>query len=234
MSSYQPGVPTGSVPLNQDYLNLQGNFTSLNNQWLVNHVALTNTSGTPPNGYHTIVNIYANSKIEDNTPDNYPIIPPPIAGFSGTFFTTQSNDGINPDEILWYLSGGGKLTQMTRNMVTSNSNTTADQSNGATFLPGGLILNWGIYNAPGGSFSSGSTTNASAGQSALTLTQSLPNNLYLVGGNLLYSASNLPSSSGTLNVRASQLNAGTISTLSWQVYANTNNYTGFVWWALGA
>ena len=196
------------------------------------HVPFSNTSGLPPesggqSGLHKVVHLLANSTLATNPPDNYPIVPPAPVGLTGELFTTQSNDGINPDEILWYQTGGGKLTQMSRNFLPVNN------GNGATFLPGGLILNWGIYNASGGNFSSGSTTNNSGGESSLVLTQSFPNNLYLVGGNLTYTTANLPSGTGTLNVRKSQLSSGPITNLSWQVYCNTNNYLGFVWWALG-
>jgi hypothetical protein len=59
--AYQPGIPTGTVPLNQDYVNIQNNFNELNNQFLVDHVPLTETSMSPPNGFHTDIHLVTQS-----------------------------------------------------------------------------------------------------------------------------------------------------------------------------
>lgn len=123
--TYQPGVPTGTVPLNQDYLNLQGNFGQLNTQWLVDHVPLTSTSGSPPNGYHLSIHMVPQASIT-NTP-----------GYS-QWYTQTVNDGINTDQILYYNTGtGNRTTQMTRNFVPVAA------TSGYTFLPGGFVLQWG-------------------------------------------------------------------------------------------
>jgi hypothetical protein len=139
--AYQPGVPTGSVPLNQDYANVMGNFGSLNSQWQVDHVPLTDTSGTPPNGYHTYVHLVPFSTPTTNPPPNYPIVtgvngPAATAGY-GQLFGVTVTDGLNTDSSLYYLSGGGLLTQLTRNLEPLSA------SVGYTFLPGGLLLQWG-------------------------------------------------------------------------------------------
>lgn len=140
MPTYQPNIPTGSVPFNEDYLNLQANFQQLNIAYGVDHVPFSDTSGVPPagqSGLHTVVHLQANSTIAGNPPNNYPITPPTAVSLTGEIFSTQSNDGINPDEILWYQTGGGRLMQLTRNFVPVAS------TNGYTFIPGGLILQWG-------------------------------------------------------------------------------------------
>jgi hypothetical protein len=136
--SYQPGVPTGSVPLNQDYLNLQTNFSQINTQFLVDHVPLTSTSGTPPNGYHTAVHLVPVSTTASNPPNNQPINGYTATTGYGQVLNAQINDGINTDEALFFLSGGNRLMQLTRNFVPVAA------TNGYTFLPGGLILQWGI------------------------------------------------------------------------------------------
>lgn len=225
MSVYQPGIPTGTVNLDVDYINIQNNFQQLDTSFGVDHVPFSNQ--TAQNGYHTSIHFNPVSTTVTNPPNNQPVVTPAATAGFGQIFSSQINDGINTDTATYFLTGGNRLIQLTRNFTPTNS------QNGATCLPGGLILNWGIYNASGGNFSSGSTTQASAGESSITLTQPFPNNLYLVGGNLTYSQANLPSGTGTLNIRKSQLNSGPISALSWQVFCNTNNYLGFVWWALG-
>jgi len=144
MPTYQPNIPIGSVPFDQDYLNLQGNFQQLNIAYGVDHVPFSNTSGTPPggqSGLHQVIHMLANSTLAGNPPNNYPIVPPTAVGLTGELFTSQSNDGYNPDEILWYQSGGGRLSQLTSNITPLVS------GNGYTYLPGGIIYQWGSFNA---------------------------------------------------------------------------------------
>jgi hypothetical protein len=138
--AYQPGIPTGSVPLNQDFLNIQGNFGSLNTQFNVDHVPLTDTSGTPPNGYHTFVHLVPFSTTVTNFPNNQPVVAPAATPGYGQLFGATINDGKSTDSALYYKSGGGLLTQLTRNIQPVATD------NGYTFLPGGLIFQWGFTN----------------------------------------------------------------------------------------
>lgn len=139
--AYQPGIPTGSVPLNQDYLNIQGNFSSLNTQFNVDHVPLTDTSGTPPNGYHTFVHLVPFSTTTTNPPNNQPVVAPAATVGYGQLFGAKINDGINTDQALYYLSGGNRLTQLTRNIQPLTA------ANGYSFLPGGMLIQWGVSTA---------------------------------------------------------------------------------------
>jgi hypothetical protein len=127
-------IPTGFVPLDEDYKNLQLNFQQLDTSFGVDH---TKFSVTPLNGYHTVVHIVPFSTTATNPPNNQPVAAPPVVSTLGEIFTAQINDGINSDEALYYRSGGGRITQFTRNFTPTNA------ANGATSLPGGLILNWG-------------------------------------------------------------------------------------------
>ena len=141
--TYQPLIPTGSVPLNQDYVNLKNNFNQINTQFNVDHVPLTSVSGNPPNGYHEAIHLVPVSTTTSNPPDNQP-----INGYTGTsgfgqLFNAQINDDINPDEALYFLTGGGRLMQLTRNFLP------IAEANGCTFLAGGLILQWGQTTASG-------------------------------------------------------------------------------------
>jgi hypothetical protein len=128
-----------------NYLNLQGNFQSINAQYNVNHVALTSTSGVPPNGFHTIVNMVPFSTVASNSPNNQPVAQPPtIAGF-GTLYSAQVNDGLSTDNSLYFLTGNGINIPLTRNVAPLAS------QRGYTFLPGGFILQWGRVAMGGGS-----------------------------------------------------------------------------------
>ena len=160
--SYQPGIPTGLIPLNEDYLNIQQNFTQLADQFEEDHVPLTSTSGSPPNGYHLTIHQVPFSTVASNPPNNYnPVsLPTGIGGF-GEIVTAQVNDGINTDESLFYVSGGGKRTQLTMNFTPSIT------PNGSTSLPGGVIMNWG-----GGTIGTGLTP--------YTFSQPFPNLVFAI------------------------------------------------------
>lgn len=165
MSVYQPNVPTGTVDLDVDYQNLQGNFQQLDTQFGVDHVPFSNTSGTPPagiNGYHRFVHLNPFSTTTSAGTNNYPlppdggpftpgetVIPSPTVGF-GQIFSCEVNDGINADQALYFLTGGGKATQLTRNFQPVVGSNGSFPSNGYTFLPGGFILQWGSIAATAG------------------------------------------------------------------------------------
>src|SRR5580698_774128 len=53
MPVYQPGIPTGTVNLDVDYLNLQGNFQQLNIVYGTDHYPFDNAS--PNQGFHNQV-----------------------------------------------------------------------------------------------------------------------------------------------------------------------------------
>jgi hypothetical protein len=50
MPAYQPNIPTGSVTLDQDWKNIQGNFQSLNITYSIDHYPYTDTS--TKSGFH--------------------------------------------------------------------------------------------------------------------------------------------------------------------------------------
>jgi hypothetical protein len=83
----------------------------------------------------------ANSTIATNPATNYPPTAVTPVLLTGELFTTQSNDGLDTDTILWYQSALGKLSQLTRNITPSLGN------NGYTYLPGGILLQWGRFTA---------------------------------------------------------------------------------------
>lgn len=130
MSTYQPNIPTGTVNLDQDYLNIQSNFQQLETTYGVDHLPFSN--GTAQKGYHKEVHL-----VPMATPDR-------TVGY-GQLFNATINDGISTDQTLYFLTGGppemggvGLLQQLTRNFVRSLN------QNGYTFLPGGLIFMWGL------------------------------------------------------------------------------------------
>src|SRR5512147_851600 len=137
MSTYQPGIPTGTVDLDVDYLNIQNNFTQANTSFGVDHVPFDTNTLDEPAGYHESIHFVPFSTTVTNPPNNQPVVSPTATSGFGQLFSSQINDGINLDESLYFLTGGNRLTQLTRNFQPVAS------ANGYTFLPGGLILQWG-------------------------------------------------------------------------------------------
>ncbi len=144
MPQYQPNIPTGTVDLNIDYQNLQGNFQVLQSTYGIDHIPFANS--TPAvTGYHKDIHFNPVSTTATNPPNNYVAedqypavagLPPVVAGI-GQLFSSQVNDTINLDTGLYWLSGNGNKVALTRNFVPSHA------ASGSTFLPGGLILQWG-------------------------------------------------------------------------------------------
>lgn len=67
MAVYQPGIPTGTVDLDIDYLNLQGNFTQANIVYGTDHYPFDNA--TPNQGFHNVV---TTPPVVNSPPDGLP------------------------------------------------------------------------------------------------------------------------------------------------------------------
>lgn len=122
-------------------MNIQGNFTAANTSFGVDHVPFDDT--TAQNGYHKDVHFNPVSTTVTNAPNNYVTadqypqgVPVTVAGI-GQLFSSEVNDQINTDTGLYWLTGNGLKVPMTRNFAPTRA------ASGLTFLPGGLILQWG-------------------------------------------------------------------------------------------
>lgn len=110
MPIFQPNVPTGTIPLKQDYLNLQGNNQQLNIAYGVDHVPLTDTSGVPPggiSGMHTVIHMTSQPGTAA------------IPGI-GALFTKTFTDVSGTDTQLFYKTGLGVLNQLTGGQAIQN------------------------------------------------------------------------------------------------------------------
>jgi hypothetical protein len=143
-SLYQPGIPTGTVDLDVDYLNLQNNFSQANTTMGVNHYPFDD--GTVNNGKHKFV---------------------------GMPVTTTPATAVNEGALYFKTIASGTALFMVRdnNLGTDVQLTTASVGNvnsssrGYTWLPGGLFMQWGTVASPG---SSGSVTFSAGGGVAFT------------------------------------------------------------------
>lgn len=243
MPVYNPNAPTGTVPLDQDYLNLQANFQQLDIAYGYDHVPFSNTSGLPPtlngqSGLHQVIHMLAFSTLATNPlNNNYPIslgtIPPsqPVpVSLTGEIFTTQSNDGYNPDEIIWYQTGGGRLTQLSRNfqpLPFTNNYTAASGgavgtnfSAGATFIPGGLTYQYGSF------------TPGSIGTSSGIVKFPLK---FINASSVIVSITAICKAAGSSINNTFSIKNGTVTAFQfqWNCQTSTSEYTGFTWTAVG-
>jgi len=125
MSSYQPNIPTGLVNLDVDYQNIQNNFSQLNTSFGINHFPFDNN--TPNNGKHTFV------EMKDSG-----AIPAPLTGSEGTLYTKTA---AAVTDLYYTPDNSTNEYQMTRTISASFG--TFSSSTGWTYLPGGLLLQWG-------------------------------------------------------------------------------------------
>lgn len=217
MSTFNPLIPTGLVPLDEDYKNLQLNFQQLDTSFGIDH---TKFSVTPLNGYHTVVHLVPFSTVASNGPNNQPVMAPPAVAGIGEIFTAQINDGIATDEAFYYRSGGERLTQLTRNFQPVPAN------EGNTFLPGGLILNWGNQPLTGASHQTG----------IITFSQPFPGTVFVFMASLQAAATTTTSQSNTVgNVSSGYITGvGGITGVHWVFNgSNVGSYPFFYWMALG-
>lgn len=121
--TYQPGIPTGTVDLDTDYKNIQGNFQALDNTFGVDHIRYSNR--TNQRGYHTAVHL------------NPQATPAQTVGV-GQLYSSSVNDGFSTDTILNWLTGGNLNIPFTRNFSPVVG------TFGSTFIAGGAVLQWGI------------------------------------------------------------------------------------------
>jgi hypothetical protein len=216
---YQPGIPTGTVNLNIDYKNIQDNFQQLDTTFAVDHVTYSNQ--TAQNGYHTAVHLNPISTTATNPPNNQPIVPPSVTAGIGQLFSSQINDGVNVDTALYFLTGGNRLLQLTRNFLPVSA-----ASPGYTFLPGGIIVAWGIV-----------TTSLSAGSTGTVTFPTISSNpvftnVFNVFTSLNFTASNPPTSSSAivLSIRKSTLSK---TSFTWLANGSGSSWIGFYWVAIG-
>lgn len=214
--AYQPNVPTGLVNLNVDYANIQGNFQQLDTTFGVDHVTYSNVSAQ--NGYHTSIHFNPVSTTATNPPNNQPpVVPAAIAGF-GQLLNAEVNDGPGPaDTNLYFLTGLGNLIQLTRSFPPQAN------TNGYTFLPGGLILQWGFRSVTSGSWPSGNQNLVFASQSPANIV--FPNACFIVTTNFTGSSG----SSGSIGIVSKSQNG-----FVWNFGGSSSSqFNGFYWIAIG-
>ncbi len=136
MTIYNANIPTGLINLDVDYKNIQNNFSQLDTTFGKNHFTYSNA--TSNNGKHTFVQMVKSAAI-----------PAGLSANEGTLYTKMpaavTNLYYSPDNT----SDEYQMTRTeTANFATFGTNTNypvpvVNQDGGWTFLPGGLLLQYG-------------------------------------------------------------------------------------------
>lgn len=191
--TYQPNIPTGTVNLDVDYQNLRGNFQQADTVFNSDHTLLSNA--TPQKGYHTSIHM-----IPQAAPTNTP-------GY-GQVYSNTVNDGINTDQSLYFQTGTGN-----RNLLLTRNFTPTVAANGATFLPGGLIMQWGS-----------STAVLNSSNTTITFPMAFPNAVYSVQVTVV--------TSNNSTIRLSLQGVATLVDFT-TTQTNSPNFIRMYWMAIG-
>lgn len=214
MPAYQPGIPTGTVFLSIDYKNILNNFTALNDIFQVDHVALDANTRL---GFHQSVHLISQSV------GVYPPTPPATVANVGQVFSASVNDGYGTGTALFFLSGGGNLRQLTSNI------TPVQAQNGYTFLPGGIVMQWGIQALDGTSSQTGTTLFATANRNFGTACFNVQ--LTLISRGVLPGPPTPTNSSN--NSLFIVKNSVSTTQFQWKFNGGSNDFDFFFWTAIG-
>lgn len=149
MSGYIPTVPTANETIADTQPLINTNFTVINTAFGVDHTPMTNSTYQ---GEHNKVTLTTRTSPAFNPIDPTPSPDGPI------LYSKVSGASLNE---MYFETTGGTIVQLT-NLV----NPVVRENPGSTFLPGGIIIQWGIVNlvTPGGN--------------AFTFKQAFPNGLF--------------------------------------------------------
>lgn len=216
MISFNSSVPaTGHNP-SADYTVMQNNNVSDVSMWATDHIGF-NTNGS---GYHQQVRMPAET------------IPSVVAGFGGAYCKTATSTGASTETNLFFTpDASGNEYQLTRTITsnfalfganTNNYNGVGTQFTGGwTFLPGGLIMQYGqLYINAGLAASSGTIVFPIAFNAT-------PYNLNMT----LICKSTQTSQTQTLSFIDTQTSS---TQFKWNLLSNPgNSYVGIYWTAIG-
>lgn len=149
-AAYTSGIPNPPNDPSVDVFTMQSNVNAIPQLIDVDHVGFNSTYG----GTHAQVQLQELSGI---APPGVP------TGLVGNGFGTLYTNVINGNGELWYVRGAS-----TTGIQLTGPGTPTVSSNGYTFLPGGILMEWGNFTA----------TNIST--KAVTFPLAFPNNVFNV------------------------------------------------------
>lgn len=129
MTVYLPNIPLASDLLSKSQGNIRDNFTSANTTFGINHLAFDNATANI--GKHKFVQMPAGS------------LPAGLISGEGTLYTKSSTGS----QLYYSPDNTSNEYQITRTIASTFA--TFSQIPGWTFLPGGMLMQWGQVSTPG-------------------------------------------------------------------------------------
>lgn len=195
--TYTPGYPPDGSSLGQTKATIRNNLDGTFETVGVDHINNNGQPGSKPAGYHNVVHMVPQGSD-----------PGAVTGY-GQLYSKTIND-VTSDQALFWETGAGLIAQLTTNL------TPVAAVSGYTFLPGGLILQWGTVS----STTSGDVTFA-------TNNIEFPSNCFVIWTQPFYSTPT-PNGSATVGLRTI-----TNASFHWNFISNSGSWNGFFWIALG-
>lgn len=198
MSTFDPTWPTGLVNLDVDYQQGNLNSTQLDTTMEINHYKFSNQ--TAMNGMHRYIQLPT-----DDNPSNHVLIPPYITTSSEVLLYNGLDGTYNAYFVPPNTAVPAGGIQLTRNEKPSSA------QNGFSWLPGGILIQWGLVSFPGSGTTSFNTNTAAI----------YSINTTLIGNS---SAENI--------VSITSSSPGAPGSFSWH-FTGSTSYTAFYWIAIG-
>jgi len=193
--TFTQGYPPDNSSLGQTKAtirdNLDGTFLTL----AVDHINNNGQPGAKPAGYHKVIHMVPQAAN-----------PAPVAGYGQLYSRTISS--ITNDQALFWETGAGLIAQLTMNVTPQAT------LNGYTYLPGGILVQWGAIV----SVAASGTTNFNI---------PFPNNFFNIQLTAMVS-----STSNHANGMYIQ-GVPTTAQFTWNQADRAAAQTGFLWYAIG-
>lgn len=209
---FNQGYPPDNSSLGQTKTsirnNIDGTFLTLG----VDHINNNGLPGTQPAGYHNVTRWVPKA-----------VNPAAIPGY-GQLFSKTVTVGLNSDQQIFWETGNGIVQQLTAAVLPVAG------TSGRTFLPGGLILQWGFVNGTHGGdnhFNGGDTNSVTFSSTGIAF----PTSCFSIWTQPLYTSGNAPGNSSTATVAIASNFTNTAFT--WTFCTVSATYTRFLWFAIG-
>lgn len=128
--TYNPSIPQATDLISNSQAQILANFSQLNTQFGVDHVAFNTGSGNG-DGTHKHITF-------DNAPTE-----PTVSGTISSIFPLL----VGSNQELFFKNAGSEYNATGKTQITGPS---LLASEGYAFLPGGLLLKWGTFSGGGG------------------------------------------------------------------------------------
>lgn len=122
--TFTPGYPPDGSSLGQTKATIRNNLDGTFQTVAIDHIDNNGQPGSQPAGYHKVIH---------SVPQGSD--PVAIPGYGQLYSKTVNS--FTSDQALFWETGGGLIQQLTTNLTPTAA------TNGKSFLPGGLIIQWG-------------------------------------------------------------------------------------------